>query len=299
MMNRLSSLALPLILMSLTACGGKDQEYDVTGTFEATEVTVSANAQGELLSLRLQEGDTLRAGEPIGLIDTTQLHLRKMQLYSSIHALGGRRSNVPVQIASLREQIAVQRRELARFTELQRAGAATTKQVDDLTAQLAVLERQLSAQTDALGRGNQGLSDEAATLSIQVLQVEDEIKKSILTSPIDGIVLAKYAEAGELAVRGRALFRVADLRQMYLRAYVDASLLAQLRLGQEVTVSADAGKGERRQYKGRLCWISDKAEFTPKTIQTRDERANLVYAIKVAVANDGLLKLGMYAEVRF
>jgi hypothetical protein len=222
-----------------------------------------------------------------------------MQLYSSIHALGGRRSNIPVQIASLREQIAVQRRELTRFTELQRAGAATTKQVDDLSAQLSVLERQLSAQTEALGRGNQGLSNEASTLSVQVQQVEDEIRKSVLTSPIDGVVLAKYAEAGELAVRGRALFRVADLRQVYLRAYVDASQLTQLRLGQEVSVYADAGRDERRLYKGHISWVSKKAEFTPKTIQTRDERANLVYAIKVSVVNDGLIKLGMYAEVRF
>ena len=299
-MNRLLSLVPILgLLLPITACSRSDNEYDATGIFEATEVTVSANATGELLSLRLQEGDTLKAGVPIGLIDTTQLHLRKMQLYSSIHALGGRRSNIPVQIASLREQIAVQRRELNRFTELQRAGAATTKQVDDLSAQLSVLERQLSAQTEALGRGNQGLSNEASTLSIQVQQVEDEIRKSVLTSPIDGIVLAKYAEAGELAVRGRALFRVADLRLVYLRAYVDASQLTQLRLGQEVSVYADAGRDERRLYKGHISWISEKAEFTPKTIQTRDERANLVYAIKVSVANDGLIKLGMYAEVRF
>lgn len=285
--------------MTLTACTNKDAKYDATGTFEATEVLISANATGTLMHLDIQEGQSLQAGQVVGVIDTTQLHLRKMQLLSSARTLGTRQTNIPVQVASLRAQIASQRSELERFTQLQKSGAATEKQVTDLRNQLTVLERQLAAQTDALSTSNRSLGDESSTIGIQVQQVEDQIAKSIITSPLKGTVMSKYAEPGELATTGRVLFKVANLQDIHLRAYVDADQLTGLKLGQPVRVWADSGKSGRREYKGTISWISDKAEFTPKTIQTRDERANLVYAIKVAVPNDGLIKSGMYGEVKF
>lgn len=292
-------LAGALLLSTLVACTDDKKNYDATGTFEATEVTISANASGEILRLDLVEGQEVQAGQVLGLIDTTQLHLRKQQLLSSAQAVGGRQSNVAIQLATLREQVASQRRELARFTELQKQGAATEKQVADLKNQLAITERQLTAQQDALTSGNRSLSDEVSTLGVQIQQVEDQIQKSVVTAPASGTILAKYAEEGELAAPGRALFKLADLKQIYLRAYIDASQLTAVKLGQEVTVYADQGKSDRKAYKGQVSWISGKAEFTPKTIQTRDERANLVYAVKIRVANDGLIKSGMYGEVKF
>lgn len=298
-MKLYQALSGALLLSTLVACSSDKKKYDATGTFEATEVTISANASGELLHLSLTEGQEVKAGQVLGLVDTTQLHLRKLQLLSSAQAVGGRQSNVAIQVATLREQVAAQRRELARFTELQQQGAATEKQVSDLRDQLAITERQLTAQQDALTTNNRSLSDEVSTLGVQIQQVNDQLQKSVITAPIDGTVLAKYAEAGELAAPGRALFKLADLKQIYLRAYIDASQLTAVKLGQEVTVYADQGKSERKAYKGQISWISGKAEFTPKTIQTRDERANLVYAVKIRVANDGLIKSGMYGEVKF
>lgn len=298
-MKLYQALSGALLLSTLVACSSDKKNYDATGTFEATEVTISANASGELLHLSLTEGQEVKAGQVLGLVDTTQLHLRKLQLLSSAQAVGGRQSNVAIQVATLREQVAAQRRELARFTELQQQGAATEKQVSDLRDQLAITERQLTAQQDALTTNNRSLSDEVSTLGVQIQQVNDQLQKSVITAPIDGTVLAKYAEAGELAAPGRALFKLADLKQIYLRAYIDASQLTAVKLGQEVTVYADQGKSQRKAYKGQISWISGKAEFTPKTIQTRDERANLVYAVKIRVANDGLIKSGMYGEVKF
>lgn len=298
-MKLYQALSGALLLSTLVACSSDKKKYDATGTFEATEVTISANASGELLHLSLTEGQEVKAGQVLGLVDTTQLHLRKLQLLSSAQAVGGRQSNVAIQVATLREQVAAQRRELARFTELQQQGAATEKQVSDLRDQLAITERQLTAQQDALTTNNRSLSDEVSTLGVQIQQVNDQLQKSVITAPIDGTVLAKYAEAGELAAPGRALFKLADLKQIYLRAYIDASQLTAVKLGQEVTVYADQGKSQRKAYKGQISWISGKAEFTPKTIQTRDERANLVYAVKIRVANDGLIKSGMYGEVKF
>lgn len=287
------------LALTLVACGSDKNSYDASGTFEATEVTISANASGEILKLDLLEGQEVQAGAELGLVDTTQLHLKKLQLLSSATALDGRQANVALQVASLREQVVAQRRELARFTDLQRSGAATEKQVADLKTQLAVTERQLAAQQDALQTSNRSLTNEVSTLGVQIQQVEDQIQKSVIKAPSSGTVIAKYAEAGELAAPGRVLFKLADLKHIYLRAYIDASQLTTLRLGQSVKVYADEGQSQRREYAGRVTWISGKAEFTPKTIQTRDERANLVYAVKIAVENDGYIKSGMYGEVKF
>ena len=288
-----------VLALVMTACGKGNKVYDASGVFESTEVTVSAEGNGKIMSLDLQEGDRLEAGAVVGCIDTVQLYLSKIQLEASRRAVGSGRLNISRQIAALESQIAKQRQELDRFTKLEQAGASNRKQVEDIQAQLDILERQLAAQKESLQNTNSNVSGQADALEAQMAQLEDRIRKCVITSPVSGTVLAKYSEAGELAVQGRALFKVADLESIRLRAYITADQLTNVKLGQAVKVYADQGTSGRKEYDGTLIWISDKAEFTPKTIQTRDERANLVYAVKIAVKNDGLIKLGMYGEVKF
>ncbi len=288
-----------VLALAVASCGEGSKAYDASGVFESTEVTVSAEGNGRIMSLALQEGDRLEAGSVVGCIDTVQLYLGKVQLEATMKAVGSGRLDISRQIAALESQIEKQRQELERFTNLERAGASNRKQVEDIQAQLEVLQRQLAAQKESLRNANSGVSGQSAALEAQILQLDDKIRKCVITSPVDGTVLAKYSEAGELAVQGRALFKVADLDDIRLRAYITADQLTGLKLGQPVKVFADQGTSGRKEYAGTLIWISDKAEFTPKTIQTRDERANLVYAVKIAVKNDGLIKLGMYGEVKF
>lgn len=299
MKKTLTYSSLLVLALAMTACGKGNKVYDASGVFESTEVTVSAEGNGKIMSLDLQEGDRLEAGAVVGCIDTVQLYLSKIQLEASRRAVGSGRLNISRQIAALESQIAKQRQELDRFTKLEQAGASNRKQVEDIQAQLDILERQLAAQKESLQNTNSNVSGQADALEAQVMQLEDRIRKCVITSPVSGTVLAKYSEAGELAVQGRALFKVADLESIRLRAYITADQLTGLKLGQSVKVFADQGTSGRKEYAGTLIWISDKAEFTPKTIQTRDERANLVYAVKIAVKNDGLIKLGMYGEVKF
>ena len=299
MKKTLTYSSLLVLALAITPCGKGNKAYDASGVFESTEVTVSAEGNGRIMSLDLQEGDRLEAGAVVGCIDTVQLYLSKIQLEASRRAVGSGRLNISRQIAALESQIAKQRQELDRFTKLEQAGASNRKQVEDIQAQLDILERQLAAQKESLQNTNSNVSGQADALEAQVMQLEDKIRKCVITSPVSGTILAKYSEAGELAVQGRALFKVADLDNIRLRAYITADQLTGLKLGQSVKVFADQGTSGRKEYAGTLVWISDKAEFTPKTIQTRDERANLVYAVKIAVKNDGLIKLGMYGEVKF
>lgn len=299
MKKTLTYSSLLVLALAMTACGKGNKVYDASGVFESTEVTVSAEGNGKIMSLDLQEGDRLEAGAVVGCIDTVQLYLSKIQLEASRRAVGSGRLNISRQIAALESQIAKQRQELDRFTKLEQAGASNRKQVEDIQAQLDILERQLAAQKESLQNTNSNVSGQADALEAQVMQLEDKIRKCVITSPVSGTILAKYSEAGELAVQGRALFKVADLDNIRLRAYITADQLTGLKLGQSVKVFADQGTSGRKEYAGTLVWISDKAEFTPKTIQTRDERANLVYAVKIAVKNDGLIKLGMYGEIKF
>lgn len=299
MKKTLTYSSLLVLALAMTACGKGNKVYDASGVFESTEVTVSAEGNGKIMSLDLQEGDRLEAGAVVGCIDTVQLYLSKIQLEASRRAVGSGRLNISRQIAALESQIAKQRQELDRFTKLEQAGASNRKQVEDIQAQIDILERQLAAQKESLQNTNSNVSGQADALEAQVMQLEDKIRKCVITSPVSGTILAKYSEAGELAVQGRALFKVADLDNIRLRAYITADQLTGLKLGQSVKVFADQGTSGRKEYAGTLVWISDKAEFTPKTIQTRDERANLVYAVKIAVKNDGLIKLGMYGEVKF
>jgi HlyD family secretion protein len=281
-----------------SACGNKNTQYDASGVFEATEVVVSAQANGELMAFNVVEGSVVEANTPLGYIDTTQLYLRKMQLLASSSAVESRQYNVSRQIASIQQQIATQKAERQRFENLVRSNAANQKQLDDINAQIAVLEKQLAAQTETLENSNRSISGEVTGLAMQIAQIDDQIKRSLIVSPLAGTVLAKYAEAGEWTVQGKPLFKVADINSMFLRAYISASQLTELKIGQQVKVYSDLGEKERREYAGVVSWISDKAEFTPKTIQTRDVRANLVYAVKIAVKNDGYIKKGMYGELR-
>jgi len=298
-MKTTKNIFIVAIFVFLSACSGDNGDYDASGVFETTEVMVSAEANGKIMQFDLEEGQEVNSETPIGYIDTTQLYLKKMQLLASMKSVKARYTDVPRQIASIKQQIATQKTELKRFENLVKSNAANQKQVDDINAQILVLEKQLAAQTETLENSNKGITEESSGLDIQVAQIDDQIEKSIITSPIRGTILSKYVEQGELAVQGRVLFKIADVDNMILRAYVTASQLSDVKVGQEVTVFSDFGEKDKKQYTGTVTWISDKSEFTPKTIQTRDERANSVYAVKIAVKNDGYLKRGMYGEVNF
>ena len=292
-------LGLCSLLALFSACGNGAPKYDATGTFETTEVLVSAEASGRLLYFDIEEGMLLKAGEEVGVVDTVQLYLKKLQLEASLKSVEEQRPDILKQVAATKEQISAAQRELNRVANLLKVGAANQKQLDDAEDQLEVLRKQLVAQNSTLSNSHQSLTWQSSSVGIQVAQVEDQLKKCHITSPITGTVLAKYAEAGELTAMGTPLFKVADTEQMYLRAYITSEQLSQVKLGQKVTVFSDYGTDEHKQYPGVVTWISDTSEFTPKTILTKNERANLVYAVKIAVHNDGLLKIGMYGGVEF
>lgn len=286
-----------LACFALAACGDKEKEYDATGTFEATEVTVSAEQNGTLLSFDINEGDIVEQGHQVGLIDTVQLYLKARQIGATKLVYASQRPDMGKQVAATRRQLAKAREEHNRFSELVKDGAANRKALDDARSQVEVLERQLEAQLSTLNTSANSLNAQMGTADVEKLQVADQLRKCHVVSPICGTVLEKYAERGEFASVGKPLFKIADIRNMYLRAYVTSVQLKNVKLGQKVSVFADYGNGERKEYQGKVVWISAKSEFTPKTILTDDERADLVYAVKIAVKNDGYLKIGMYGEV--
>lgn len=286
------------LAMLIVSCS-KQTEFDAQGTFEATEIVVSSEATGKILHFEAEEGNLVEAGQLVGAIDSLQLHLQRKQLMAQQSALLNSRPDVKKQVSSLREQIAKQKSELRRIENMLRDGAATQKQHDDISAHIRVLEGQLEATLSTLGKNTASINDNSAALEAQIAALDDRIVKCHIVAPSNGTVLVKYAEAGELATVGKPLMKIANLEKIYLRAYITADQLTNLQLGQAVTVFSDQGEEDRRSYEGKITWIADKAEFTPKTIQTRDERANLVYAIKIAVKNDGLIKQGMYGEVKF
>lgn len=285
------------ILLTMVACG-RGNDFDATGTFEATEVVVSAEAAGRILYFDAEEGDTVQAGKQIGAIDTVQLHLQKLQLERQRASVASNRPDIRKQAAALREQIAKQEVERNRVVNLLKDGAATTKQLDDIDASLKVLNGQLEALLSTLGNNTAAIDENSSALTLQIAQIEDRLQKSRIASPISGTVLAKYSEQGELAAVGRPLMKVADMDNVYLRAYFTSDRLSSLKIGQEVTVTADFGGDEQIDYAGRITWIASESEFTPKNIQTKSSRASLVYAVKIAVKNDGRLKLGLYGEVK-
>ena len=281
----------------LAASCGTEAEFDAQGTFEATEVVVSSEATGRILNFEVEEGMAVEANQMVGAIDSVQLHLQRKQLVAQQSALLGSRPDVKKQVAALREQIAKQNEELRRVENMLKDGAATKKQKDDIEAQIKILERQLDATLSTLDKNTSTINNNSAALEAQIAALDDRISKCRIISPVGGTVLVKYAEAGELASVGKPLMKIADLDNIYLRAYFTSDQLAKVNLGDEVKVVADFGGEERYDYTGRVAWISSESEFTPKTIQTKDSRANLVYAVKIAVENDGRSKIGLAGEV--
>ncbi|MDI9605450.1 MAG: HlyD family efflux transporter periplasmic adaptor subunit [Bacteroidota bacterium] len=298
--SRIIFLAIvTLTAIALSSCGAGETAFDATGSFEATEIIVSSQANGLILELNAEEGRQLQEGELVGFIDSTQLHLQKLSLLSSAIGVKAQQPNIRKQTAAIQEQINTLERERERVERLIESNAANQKQLDDIVAQLEVLRSELDAHQTVLRQSSAQVTAQSSTLEIQIAQLEDQLEKTKVRAPITGTVLNKYAEAGELAAMGTPLFKIADTERMFLRAYVTNDQLAKVKLGDTVTVRVDDGEGGARTYSGRISWISDKSEFTPKTIQTKNERANLVYAMKVSVPNDGYLKIGMYGEVKF
>lgn len=279
------------------SCGNNADSYDATGTFEADEITVSAEVSGRMLDFTADEGRGVAAGDVVGQIDTVQLYLKKLQLEENIRALRGSLPDVDSQTAVLKEQLKKQKTEEARVRNLAGDGVATGKQLDDVVSATRVLESQLNALESQLKNTVAGIQGQISSAQVQILQIEDNLGKCRITAPAEGTVLTKYIRKGEFAAAGRPLFRMADTGRMYLRAYFSLGQLKDVKIGQEVKVTADFGGGNVREYAGTVCWISDKSEFTPKSIQTKDERENLVYAVKISIQNDGYVKIGMYGEV--
>ena len=286
------------VALLLTACGKKEKEYDATGTFEATETTVSAEQSGTLLSFALNEGDEVEEGREVGLIDTTQIWLKIQQTKATKAVYNSQKPDMEKQIAATRQQLAKAQTEQRRYQELVNDGAAPRKMLDDAVSQVQVLQRQLAAQISALSTSTDALNKQMAATDVQVNQLRDQLQKCHIYTPVAGTVLEKYVERGEFVATGKPLFKLADTRQMYLRAYVTSAQLQHIKVGQTVKVFADYGNGQRKAYDGRVSWISSRSEFTPKTILTDDERADLVYAVKIAVKSDGYIKIGMYGEVK-
>ncbi len=296
-----------------SSCRNNTNNYDASGSFEATETIVSAEANGVIEAFNIQEGQTLDSGLYIGFIDTTQLYLKKKQMEAQVKAMGYKLPDISAQTAQFKQQAAVTQSDLdylmnekKRTENLLKANAATPKQLDDINAKIATAKEQIkaiykqgAAQASALNTQRSGISADVQPLYFQIEQLNYQLKKSKIINPVSGTVLTKFAEANEMATIGKPLYSIADLSSIILRAYITGNQFSSIKLGQKVKVIVDDTASKTKNYEGIIEWISDKAEFTPKTIQTKDERANLVYAIKIRVKNDGYLKIGMYGEVGF
>ncbi len=293
----MKKLYIMVLGLALTACNGRP-DYDATGIFEATTVTVAAETAGKILTFNIEEGDSVEAGSEVALIDTVLLSLQRSQVLNQQRAAENSRPDIAAQAAALRSQIAHAEHEWQRQKNLLASGATTQKAYDDSEAGLRSLRAQLEGLLSNLDNNRTSLSDNALALQYQAEQIAEQMAKCRIASPVSGTVLVKYAEAGEYAVPGKPLYKIADLDNIYLHSYFTANQLANLSLGQHVTVIADFGGDEQYDYPGTITWIAEESEFTPKSIQTNDTRANLVYAVKIAVHNDGRLKLGQYGEVK-
>ena len=306
-------IIMALTILFLTACNHNGNKFDASGTFETDEVIVSAQASGQLLLFNVDEGQTIPKDSIVGVIDPTDLALQKEQTQASIRALNEKTADVTPQIKMLQDQLEVQQTQLdnllheqTRIENLLKEDAATKKQLDDINfqiesvkKQMSVTQQQMNVQKTNVAMQNRSILSEGKPLEKRVAQLNEQLQKTNITNPVSGTVITKYAEAGEVTSSGKPLYKIADLSTMNLRAYVTGNQLPQIKLGQRVMVLIDSGANNYRKLPGTITWISDKAEFTPKTIQTKDERANLVYAIKVKVKNDGYVKIGMYGEVQF
>ncbi len=288
-----------LLIPAVTGCREGIGKYDATGRFEATEIIVSAEANGKIMNLEIEEGFKVDSGASLGYIDTVQLHFQKRRLLEGNLAVKARRADVSKQIAVLNQQIKNLEIEKERAEKLIRSNAGNKKSLDDIKAQISTFEKQVEAQKSLLEKGNLSADKEGAAIEIQIAQTEDLIKKSIITAPISGTVMVKYAVRGEFRAIGQPLFKIADLNNILLRAYVTNENLQSVKIGDSVKVFTGFDAGSVRSYNGTIRWISEEAEFTPKNIQSRDQRSNLVYAVKIAIANDGFIKIGMYGDVKF
>lgn len=286
-----------LSALAMVACN-KSSDFAAMGTFEATTITVSAESTGKIEAFSVIEGGEVKANSPVGIIDTIQLGLQRQQLERQFVAIVGSKPNVQKQVKTIREQIAKQEKERTRVQNLLHDGAATQKQLDDIESAIAVLNSQLESTLSTLAGSTTSIEENANAVRLQIAQVSDKIKKCQISSPISGTVLVKYAEAGEFVAPGKPLMKVADLSKMYLRVYYTSEQLADVRIGDTVTVVADFGANAQREYSGIISWIAAESEFTPKSIQTKESRANLVYAAKISVANDGYLKIGLSGYVK-
>ena len=299
MKKQIFYVATAAALLALGSCTDRSREFDACGQIEATEVLVSAEANGRIIALQVTEGDKLTAGEVVGVIDSVQTYLQKEELVRKRSNTQTKWVDIDRQLASQYAQLNKLKSDRERYQALEAKDAATRKQVEDLVSQIAVTEREIAAQRQNYERNNAGIREELALYDVQIAEKDDQLSKCRIVAPIDGTVLTKFAEAGELVTSGKSLFKLADLKQVYVRAYLTTAQLAEVKLGDTVRVTIEDGTDKPRTYEGRLVWIADEAEFTPKNIQTKDERADLVYAAKIALDNDGYLKLGMYAYVRF
>lgn len=288
-----------LTLFFFSSCKEKEKEYDATGTFEATETTVFAEQSGALLTFSVNEGENIEANMEVGLIDTTQTWLKIQQLHATKEVYRSQKPDMERQIAATRQQLVKARQDEQRYRELVADGAAPSKMLDDASSQVKVLQRQLDAQISSLSTSSRALDKQTAAAEVQVSQLRDQLRKCHIITPTKGTVLEKYVERGEFVSIAKPLFKMADTENMYMRAYVTSAQLQNIKIGQQVKVFADYGNNQRKEYQGTISWISSRSEFTPKTILTDDERADLVYAIKVAIKNDGFVKIGMYGQVKF
>jgi HlyD family secretion protein len=300
MKHRILSFTSLIVGVSLiAACGEKAKDYDATGTFEATETTIYAEQSGALLNFSVSEGDSIAPGQEIGVVDTTQIWLKIRQLGATKEVYRSQKPDMEKQIAATRQQLAKAQAEQRRYQELVADGAAPGKMLDDAKSQVQVLRRQLDAQISTLNTSSRSLDKQIAATDVQVSQLYDQLRKCHVVAPAGGTVLEKYVESGEFVTTGKPLLKVADIQRMYIRAYVTSAQLKSIRVGQPVKVFADYGDQQKKEYAGTVSWISSRSEFTPKTILTDDERADLVYAVKIAIRNDGYAKIGMYGEVKF
>jgi len=301
-----------IVSLLIIGCNTNENEFDASGTFEADETIVSSEMPGKILLFNVEEGMHLSKDSVVGSVDATNIDLQQQQVEASIHALNEKTANVNPQVELLQNQLAVQQSQLdnllherTRIENLLKSDAATAKQLDDINAQIDVVKKsmtvtqqQINVKKNDIATQNRSILSEAEPLRKRVAQLEDQQQRASIINPVSGTVIAKYAEAGEVTSPGKALYKIADLSELNLRAYVTGVQLPTIKLGQQVKVMIDQGEKKYKEYAGNIVWISDKAEFTPKTIQTKEERANLVYAIKVKVKNDGFLKIGMYGEVK-
>ena len=297
MKNNFFSLILAGTL--LFSCSNNGVKFDASGSFEATEIVVSAEANGKIMAFDVEEGDLLQAGQQVGYIDSVQLYLTKLQLIQNKKAILAGKPNIKVQIESLQKDLDNAISDKQRIENLVKGNVASQKQLDDANSRIAILESRIAATKSTLTTSTASINEQSGTVEIQLAQVEDQLRKCRIINPINGTVLTKYAEQDEIAGTGKPLYKIADLNEIILRVYISANQLPQIRLNQKVKVHTDDGSGGFKEDEGVITWISDKAEFTPKTVQTKAERANMVYAVKIKVKNDGTYKIGMYGEINF